>query len=177
MNDKSKFQFTLERMSKFLFSITPSVKDIIQSHYKKEGYSLEECNISNDGICDKCKCQLKSVDLEESEKENLLTQLHRIMTSGNATRQKASADYIEFLKTHNDYNVFIDSANVGYYAQNYENGSFSYYQIDKVYDKLKENGNKCLLLLHVSHTNPTNEYLEVYYYYYYLYIIEMEKEW
>lgn len=176
MNDKSKFHNTLERMSNSLFSITPPIKDIIQIHYKKDGYELEKCNISDNGICDKCGCQLQSIDLSDSEKETLLTQLHKIMTSGNTSgslRQESTSKYIEFLNKHNDYNVFIDSANVGYYAQNYENGSFSYYQIDKVYDKLKEKGNKCLLLLHVSHTNPTNDYLEVfvYFFFYFLFII------
>lgn len=158
-NNMEKFQLTLDRMMDVLFDINDDIKDIISEFFKKNDIEFGECEIDKKGVCSKCNCVLKSIDLTEKEKDDFKNQLYRIMSSCE-TRKKSVDTYIEFLKNHKDYDVFLDSANIGYYAQNFDDGEFSFQQIDKVYENLKNHGHKCLLLLHSSHTKQKNEYLK-----------------
>lgn len=133
-------------------------------------YQLIESEISSTGKVQVTGQQLQSIELDDSTRSQLLSQISSFATSrennrASATKHSKTQDtvskwssYMSWLDNHRDaYNIIVDGANVGYYKQNYTGAPshVDYHQINWLLMELQRQGYRPLLILHQRHTNQT----------------------
>lgn len=97
--------------------------------------------------CPNCGGELQKLFLEEDERRRVRAALTNIVSALSPGQNKSLEAFAEFLSKNDEFVYIVDGANVAYHKQNFDNGQFSYRQIDLVVNRLKERGEKILVLL------------------------------
>lgn len=91
--------------------------------------------------CPLCDGKLKLIHLTPDEKERVRIALFKIAGSCSATQAKNLMIFSDWLNNANKikpYTYIIDGANVAYNKQNFNDGGFSFRQINMMVNKIKE---------------------------------------
>lgn len=100
------------------------------------------------GCCPNCGVKLKQLTLTEEERTRVRTALGEMVTSQSPGQFKSLQLFAEWLqKQPEEFTYIVDGANVAYHKQNFEDGHFSYKQIDTVVNLLQQRGEKILVLI------------------------------
>ncbi|XP_078434541.1 proteinaceous RNase P 2 [Wolffia australiana] len=114
----------------------------------KGKWRVERSEISSVGCCLLCRQQLACVDLDRTETEKLAESVASLARAREA--QSNFSDFQEWLDSHDDYDLVIDGANIGYYHQNFADGGFCLTQLQAVVEELLRHSyaKKPLIILH-----------------------------
>jgi pentatricopeptide repeat protein len=105
-------------------------------------------DISNDtSRCPNCNSTIASIYLTEGERHRVRVSMNKITATSNLIQCKNLQDYYTWLQEKEEFVYIVDGANVAYNGQNFDTGKFSYRQIELVVDKLKERGERILVLI------------------------------
>jgi Pentacotripeptide-repeat region of PRORP len=128
---------------------------------------------SKTGICPRSGVKLRLIQLEETEKEQLIkgilelarqqqelhTRRFKKKHPNNKDKEVIRADqhlvdFYNWLNTRKGqpYTTLVDGANIGYYHQNFTGGAFNFYQIKFVVDSLEKMGENPLVVLPIKYT-------------------------
>jgi hypothetical protein len=105
-------------------------------------------DICNDTcLCPNCGGKLRSLVLGDSERERVRLGLIDIASSTSLNHIRNIRSLDSWLGNQEEFKYFIDGANVAYNCQNFEDGKFSYKQIELVVDKVLARGDGRVLVL------------------------------
>lgn len=97
--------------------------------------------------CPNCGGELQKLFLEEDERRRVRIALGNIVSASSPAQNKSLEIFADFLAKNDEFVYIVDGANVAYHKQNFDDGQFSYRQIDVVVSRLKERGERILVLL------------------------------
>mmetsp|Transcript_28462 Transcript_28462/g.65987 ORF Transcript_28462/g.65987 Transcript_28462/m.65987 type:complete len:557 (+) Transcript_28462:36-1706(+) len=105
-------------------------------------------SLSEDGRCVLSGHSLQALDISREEEALLERMVIKLAVDGVKNSGKRFRRFKKWLEEQPPFDIVIDGANVGFNNQNREGGLFQYSQIDAVIQKLRETGNRVLLVLH-----------------------------
>lgn len=114
-----------------------------------EGSRAKLVDVSNLSCrCPNCGDRLSLLLLTEEQRLGIRTSLMKIAASKSLSAAKNLQHFSDWLKRRPEFKYIVDGANVAYTRQNYEEGRFSYEQIDIVVKALQaeKSGNVLVLL-------------------------------
>ncbi|CAA7397064.1 unnamed protein product [Spirodela intermedia] len=114
----------------------------------KGRWRVQRSDIGLGGCCSFCGQRLACVDLDRTETENFAESVASLAMTREA--KSTFSDFQEWLNGHDDYDVVVDGANIGYYHQNFAEGGFCLPQVQVVVNELLEHSHakKPLIILH-----------------------------
>ncbi|TMW64794.1 hypothetical protein Poli38472_008961 [Pythium oligandrum] len=115
------------------------------------GWKCSVGSVSDQGISSVNGDQLISLELPEEDASALLAKIESLVRT-DEKRIEQWAEFKAWLDEHGPFEILIDAANVGYFAQNYSGGGFSYKQIESMYRHYEAQGKKTLIVLHKRRT-------------------------
>mmetsp|Transcript_43018 Transcript_43018/g.104137 ORF Transcript_43018/g.104137 Transcript_43018/m.104137 type:complete len:836 (+) Transcript_43018:76-2583(+) len=123
--------------------------------------SLDETS----GRCPRTGTHLRLIGLDAEQKKQLGNGLAELATEAYAERvmkQSAKAElelkrFADWLdtRTGKPYTAIVDGPNIAYYMQNFQDGRFSYHQIEFVVDALEKMGENVLVVLPQKYTQDS----------------------
>jgi len=106
----------------------------------------------NDPICSCCNSSLRAIDISTLELNQMKHGVDKIVKD-KGIKMKSWASFKTFIASKlGQYDMVIDVANVCYFGQSNKIGPvFQYFQVDSLWQKLKNQGKRCLLVVHGRH--------------------------
>lgn len=108
--------------------------------------------VSDDGTCEVADGQLRVIDLTPEEMSEFAKGIRNVVNE-----RGKSAEFEQFVNwlDRNPREVMLDGANIALFGQNFAEGGWSFEQIQKVMNLVKEHepGREQLVVLHVRRTN------------------------
>ena len=120
---------------------------------KRQEYPLKKAEfveISNESCrCPNCGEELKAMFLTEEERRRVRTALIKIASTNSINQSKNLQDFADWLANQEEFVYIVDGANVAYNRQDFDNGKFSYRQIELVVNMLQKEhpGERILVVL------------------------------
>ena len=132
----------LKSMKRNILTLNTNLINIFMNNYK----FLDHCIVANDGVCN--KMQLKSIDLSKDERKTLMENIENIYAQEK--NRSNLENYRIFLDKNNDIDILLDGANILFNTDRKItiNG---YHRINSIYQYLKKNGSRPLIILHQRH--------------------------
>ena len=110
----------------------------------------EVVGISNKSCrCPNCGDYLTSMFLTEEERHRVRAALMKIASTSSLNQCKNLQAFSDWLQEQEEFVYIVDGANVAYNKQNFENGKFSYRQIELVVNRIEEEypGERILVII------------------------------
>mmetsp|Transcript_43989 Transcript_43989/g.111271 ORF Transcript_43989/g.111271 Transcript_43989/m.111271 type:complete len:568 (-) Transcript_43989:19-1722(-) len=108
--------------------------------------------VEEDGVCEAAGGQLRVIDLTPEEMSKFAEGIRSVVHQRGKT-----AEFEQFIKwlEANPREIMLDGANIALFGQNFENGGWSFEQIERVMERVeqREPGRKLLVVLHVRRIN------------------------
>jgi len=143
----------LNEMSETLLSISEKSASLLSSQVSHDNCKV--VNMSSEGKCPLSGKRLKLFSLSSTQRALVRTGLVELASSQGSQARESILNFLDWMReTSQQFSVVVDGPNVAYSKQNFETGCFSYHQIDIVVNKLREEGEKVLVLLPYKYVQP-----------------------
>lgn len=118
--------------------------------------SLHRATLDADGACDSCGSAVRLLGLDAPERRQVRDTLLQRAGARSATGYEHLREYVEWLRVRPPFDYVLDGPNIAYFNQNWEQGAFSFRQIQDVIDAIKETNPmaRVLLLLPTKYLQP-----------------------
>ncbi|KAF0698207.1 Aste57867_11192 [Aphanomyces stellatus] len=149
--DAALFYKALDVFCDAILVPTKRTWEVLKAWFVQEEWKWSVGTVTDAGVCSVTGAQLASVELSADKEAALATKVENLVCTTDE-RVDQWNEFKQWLEAHGPFDVLIDAANVGYFAQNFEGGGFNYKQIETVLKAYEAKGKKTLIVLHKRRT-------------------------